>query len=207
MKLTASASGSSRSVGSSRSRPVPTALAGGVRPHAAPGATPGCSSRSGASMPRAAASTASSRSGTSSTTPAPPSRAAPSRLLRRCGIVARAETGSAARIGWSSQPTGEVCLHGVPAGRALSPSSYSHRQVGSLDDDICWGLRRIVGGSSVPMRRACQVGFEKALDARQENDGDLVAHSDNGSQYTHMNTPSVSSAPASLPAAGAPARL
>ncbi len=46
--------------------------------------------------------------------------------------------------------------------------------------------RRIVGWQLAPHMRQSLVSdaFEMALAARQEHDGDLVAHSDNGSQYT-----------------------
>ena len=46
--------------------------------------------------------------------------------------------------------------------------------------------RRIVGWQLAPHMRQSLVSdaFEMALSARQEHDGELVAHSDNGSQYT-----------------------
>lgn len=46
--------------------------------------------------------------------------------------------------------------------------------------------RRIVGWQLAPHMRQSLVtdAFEMALSARQEHDGELVAHSDNGSQYT-----------------------
>jgi transposase InsO family protein len=69
--------------------------------------------------------------------------------------------------------------------------------------------RRIVGWQLAPHMRQSLVtdAFEMALAARREGEGGLIAHSDNGSQYTRrMSTPNASSGPASPPAAGAPAR-